>query len=354
MILTKEVDVRVNSKTVKYYESLGYNIPKKIASYNVRKTTGKEYVYDCSKTFLVKIEDLQKNSDIKIDVLCDYCNKEIITMTYDQYTKRTKEINKISCRNKDCYTQKVKEISLLRYGIDNYAKTEECRKKMEATMMKLYGVKSALQYDKAKEKRKQTCMERYGVEYALQSEEVKEKKKITLIEHYGVDAPAKHPLIKKKMSEALYKNGSQKASKQQLYLHNIYGGELNYPIEYYDVDICLLDEKIVVEYDGSGHNLNVKLGKITEKEFNQRELVRYNVIKRKGYKQIRIISAKDRLPSDEVLLQLLLIAKNYFNTTSHSWIKFDIDNSKMINAENMNIDGVHFNFGQLRKIKEIA
>ena len=350
-ILTKEVEVKVNSKTIKHYESLGYKIPIKKASHNVYKTTGKEYVYDFSKTFIVKIDDLQKNSDIKIDVLCDYCHKETLTMTYDQYTQRTKEINKISCRNKECYTQKVKEVSLLRYGVDNYAKTKECHEKMELTMMKLYGVKNPLQSLEIKEKSKQTCRKRYGLEYALQSEEVKEKKRNTFLERYGVDVPAKNSEIRRKMSEAMYKNGSQKTSKQQIYLHNLYGGELNYPIEYYDIDICLLDEKIVIEYDGSGHNLNVKLGKITEEEFNQREIVRYNIIKRKGYKQMRIISLHDKLPSDKILLQILSIAKEYFHTTHHNWINFDIDNSKIINVENKDTDGIFFNYGKLRVVK---
>lgn len=352
-ILTKEVNVKVNSKTIKYYESLGYKIPMKKASYNVRKTTGKEYVYDFSKTFIVKIDDLQKNSDIKIEVLCDYCHKEIFTMTYYQYTQRTKEINKISCKNKECYTQKAKEVSLLRYGVDNYAKTKECHEKMELTMMKLYGVKNPLQSLEIKEKSKQTCNERYGVEYALQSEDVKEKRRNTLFEHYGVNVPAKNSEIRRKISETMYKNSSQKTSRQQIYLHNLYGGELNYPIEYYDVDICLLDDKIVIEYDGSGHNLNVKLGKITEEEFNQREIIRYNVINRKGYKQMRIISLRDKLPSDNVLLQILSIAREYFNTTHHHWINFDIDNSKIINSENKDTNGIFFDYGKLHAIKNI-
>ena len=152
----------------------------------------------------------------------------------------------------------------------------------------------------------------------------------------------------------MYKNNTQKTSKQQFYLHNLYGGELNYPIKYYDVDICLLDEKIAIEYDGSGHELNVKLGRMTQEEFNQKETIRNIIIKKEGYKQIRIISSKDLLPSDKILLKMLSIAKEYFNTTSHTWVNFDIDNSRIINAENKDINGVFINYGELRKIKEIA
>ena len=127
-ILTKEVEVKVNGKTIKYYENLGYEIPTKPASHNGRSVK-KEFVYDFSKTFKVKVDDLQPNSDIKIDVLCDYCHKEVLTMKRDQYTRSTKEINKIACKR--CSPLKVKEVSMLRYGVDNYAKTQECKEKMK-------------------------------------------------------------------------------------------------------------------------------------------------------------------------------------------------------------------------------
>lgn len=350
-ILTKEVEVKVNGKTIEYYKSLGYKIPTKATSYNVRKATGKDFVYDTNKTFTVKVEDLQKRSEVNVDVLCDYCQKEILTMTYDQYTQRTKTINKIACKH--CSPLKVKEVSLLRYGVDNYAKTEECHKKMESTMEELYGVKNPLQYKKFDDKRRQTCIERYGVEYALQSKEVQDKKRNTFIERYGVDSPSKIFEVKKKTKESLYKNGSQKTSKQQLYLQKIFGGELNYPIQYYNADICLLDEKIIIEYDGGGHDLNIKLGIITEKEFERKEIIRFNAIKKEGYKQIRIISSNDKLPFDEILLQMLSMAKEYFNTTSHSWINFDINNSRMVNVENKNIGGVHYDYGELRRIYNV-
>lgn len=82
-ILTKEVDVKVNGKTIDYYKSLGYEVPMKKASESYCKKTGKEFIYDLSKTFKVKVDDLQKGSNIKIDVLCDYCCEDVLTMAYD-------------------------------------------------------------------------------------------------------------------------------------------------------------------------------------------------------------------------------------------------------------------------------
>ena len=42
-------------------------------------------------------------------------------------------------------------------------------------------------------------------------------------------------------------------------------------------------------------------------------------------------------------------AKQYFNTTNHTWVAYDIDTSLVRNAENK--EGVFFDFGELRKIK---
>jgi hypothetical protein len=74
------------------------------------------------------------------------------------------------------------------------------------------------------------------------------------------------------------------------------------------------------------------------------------VIKRAGYKQMRIVSSKDKLPSDEILLQMLSEAKQYFfDYPEHSWIEYNIDTSTVRNAEHKN--GVFFDCGKLRNIK---
>lgn len=373
-ILTKEVKVKANSMTIKYYEELGYEIPMKKSSKEYYRRTGKEFCYDLGKTFIVKVDDLQKGSDVKIDVLCDYCRKEILTLTYDQYTKRTKEVNKIACRN--CYIQKAKETSLMRYGVDNYAKTKECHEKMKNTMLEKYGVEHNSNLPDYKEKFHNTCIERYGeyynkqfVEKALetfrnktgysfpsQSPKIKEKIIQSYINKYGVDNPNKLPEIRKKATKTLYINSSQKTSKQQLYIYNTYklmneDVYLNYPISSFNADICFPMEKLDIEYDGGFHDGQVKMGKLTQEEFNHKEVIRDKIIKSEGYKVIRIKSKFDLLPSDNILLKMLSMAKEYFNTTSHTWINFDIDNLLIINSENKNVGGMFFDYGQLRKIK---
>ena len=376
-ILTKEIKVIPSGKTIQYYKNLGYD-----AKYH--------------QPLIVQVKDLPKRSGTKIEVLCDICNENKMMVRYADYASTIEKTGSYVC--KECSSIKIVQTNLKRYGVRNPLQNEDIKEKVRQTCRNLYGVDTPLEFEEFKEKSKQTCLERYGTEYALQSKEVQEKIKKTCLEkygvenagmseeskekqlktyrerygvnnpmelqevkekmaeifyeRYGVDNPFKCPEIREKISQSFYRNGTQKLSKQQLYLHNLYGGELNYHIKYYDADICLLDEKLVIEYDGSGHDLSVKLGRSTQEEFKKKEIIRDCTIKREGYKQIRIISLHDKLPNDEILLQMLTEAKVYFSTTNHSWITYDIDNSRMINAENKSTNGIFYNYGNLRTIKE--
>ena len=370
-ILTKEVEVKLTANTVEYYKNLGYEIPMKKASKEYARKKKKQYVYDFSKSIVVKTKDLQDGSHAIVEVLCDCCNEEILKMTYNSYNQRMKQNETITCK-KCGYIRRV-DTYIQRYGVDNYAKTKECHEKMELTMEKLYGIKHALQSEEFRNSYEETCIEKYGRSYRkqftkkafetfynktgynhpFQSPEVRAKIIQSCIDHYGADNPVKAQEVRIKMNETLCKNGNQKTSKQQLYLHNLYGGELNYPISYYATDICFPEEKFVIEYDGGGHDLRVTLGQLTQEEFDHKELVRDKVIKSEGYKIIRIQSKTDKLPSDSTLLQMLSYARNYFSQyPQHSWIEFSIDSSSIRSAEYK--DGIFFDYGELRTIKEVA
>lgn len=377
-ILTKEVEVIPSGRSIKHYKDLGYDVK-------------------CRKPLTVKVADLQNGSNVKIQYLCDYCENEIITIVYADYIRRTKEVNKMACRH--CFTKKMEDTVSLRYGVSSYAKTEDCQEKTKNIIESKYGVKHYSQTQEYKNKWHNTCVERYGESYRKKfakkafetfrdktgynypsqspdvrekmvqscidhygvnnpqlSEELRKKTENTCVERYGCTAPTLSPEIREKMVQSLYKNGTVATSKQQFYLYNLYKEidgaiELNYPISYFNGDICFLNKKIVVEYDGGGHNLQVKFHGISEEEFRQKEIIRNNVFKNEGYKMIRIISSKDLLPLDTVLIQMLESAFNYFSECpNHSWIEFDIDASFVRNAKNK--DGISYNYGELRRIKE--
>lgn len=239
-----------------------------------------------------------------------------------------------------------------RYGVENVFLNEEIQNKKNEILIQRYGTQYPLQNKECFEKLKQTNMERYGVEFVSQLEESKEKAKQTNLEKYGYENPMQSPEFYEKW---FAKNGSNfvKHSRQQQYLCDLYGGILNHPFKCFALDIYLEKDKLDIEFDGSGHRMSIALGGISEEEFEKKELYRNVAIKREGYKQMRIISSKDLLPSDSTLLKMLSQAKEYFsNYPERSWIEYNIDTSTVRNAEQK--DGVFFDYGELRKIKEVA
>lgn len=373
-ILTKEVEVRLNGNNIKHYKELGYEIPMREASKTL-KSKGVDYVADLGKIINVKVDDLPLKSNMPIEVMCDYCGKVNHSIKYVAYNSQTKNnTQKYACKKcsqfkveqtniekygvecvlyLDEIKEKIRQTNLDRYGVENVLSNKDIKDKRNATLMEKFGTLYPLQNDECFKKFKQTNMEKYGAEFTLQSEEIKQKIKQTNFHKYGCENPMQSPEILEKWFAV---NGSSfvKSSRQQQYLCNLYNGILNYPFKCFALDIYLPKDKLNIEFDGSGHRMSVSLGNITEEEFEKKELYRNVALKNEGYKQVRIISSKDLLPSDEILLQMLSIAKEYFNATSHTWVNFDIDNSKMINAENKDTDGVFFDYGNLRKIKEIS
>lgn len=377
-IITKEVKIKLWGKTVKYYNDLGYE--------------GKY-----GDVITVKVEDLPKGSNVKIKYLCDYCEKEVMTMPYADYTRRTKEVNKMACKH--CYGQKVAEVFLVRYGVSHYSKTEDFKEKYHKTCSDRYGESYRKQFmDKAFEtfrnktgynfptqspevmkKNRETCLDKFGYEYALQAPEVREKaaktikkiynvdnvsqsveidrkKRSTCFSHYGFEYSMQSPEVRQKSAETMYRNGTVSTSCQQLYIYNFYKNnldtdiQLNYPISGFLADICFTEEMIDLEIDFGGHDLSVKLGSITQEEFNQKEIIRNKIIKHEGYKIIRYVSPDDVFPSDETLLQILNKSKEYFVTyPNHSWIEWDFNTSIVRNAEYR--QGIPYDYGELRKIK---
>lgn len=377
-ILTKEVEIMPSGRSLKHYQNLGYDVK-------------------CRKLLKVKVEDLSDGSNVKIQYLCDYCKKEVLTIVYADLVRRTKEVNKMACKN--CYTQKVKETNLLKYGATSFAKTNEFHELMENMMSEKYGVNHYSQTQEYKEKWHNACKGRYGEDYRKQfankafetfrektgynypsqspkvrekitasylnhygvdspqlSPEVREQTKKTCLERYGYETPLQSIKIKEKISQTSYKNGTIPTSKQQFYLFNLYkltdnSVELNYPISHFNADICFLEGKLDIELDCGGHNLSVKTGQLTQEQFDKKELVRDRVIKKEGYKVIRIKSKNNKLPSDQILLQMLNEARQYFSKyPNHSWIEYDIDNSIVRNAEHK--DGVSYDYGDIRRIKD--
>lgn len=386
LILPQEVEVRLSNKDLKHYINKGYEIPLREASESYKKKYKKNYCYDLSKSIIVNVEDLLCGSHVLVDATCDYCNK-LINVPYKDYLKSVKT-GLFCC--KDCLRKKGMETCIKKYGVDIpsrlpevYNKAKQTKKERygdenynnkqlrEQTNLERYGVKNAmlnkdilnkhnnimsekyqdLEYkENVFSKIRDTMLERYGCEHPMYSDYIKNKVVNTVYNRYGVDNVLKSPIVRNKIIQSLYSNQSQATSAQQLYINDLYNGKLNYPCSYYSLDIALLEDMIDCEIDFGGHDLSVKLGDITQEEFNQKEIIRNQIVKRNGYKTMRIISRKDKLPSDSKLLEILDYSRTYFKENpERSWIEFDIDNSTMRNALCKD-NAQHYDFGELRTL----
>ena len=184
------------------------------------------------------------------------------------------------------------------------------------------------------------------IENQFQREDIKERLPKIMFEKYGYEHAMKVPEIKERAMKNMSDNNGIACSKQQKYLHELFGGKLNYVDEStrgFALDIAFPESKIMIEYGGSGHALQVIFKNMTQKQFDHREVVRYQILKKKGWKQMTINSLYDYLPSDEVLKDELNKALEWFkvNDKGHSHYTINIGKPKTDNT-----------YGKLRKIKE--
>jgi len=330
IILPQIIETKWNSKYVKYYKSKGY-------------------VYTGIGTDLeVNVLDLPLASTIAVKAFCDYCDEELVVGYF-----RANVNMKVSCnhckskRTKEVYgwsstwelektKESIKRTNVKRYGVEHNSYNPGTIEKRKQTLLKNYGVTSPLKSQIIKDKIKLNNMKKYGVEHTSTLLSTKNKLKQTNVERYGVDSIFKIPEIMKKANinrlKSLYKNGTGICSKQQKYIHDLVKGELCYPVSQCQLDIAFPDEMIYIEYDGGGHNLNVKMGQITQDKFNMHEIRRQKYLQSLSWKLIRIVSLKDKLLSDEQFTKLINNAKQYLLNSSHTWVEINIDEMKVINA----------------------
>jgi hypothetical protein len=219
---------------------------------------------------------------------------------------------------------------------------------MSESIESKYGVNNINYLDFIIEKRKKTNREKYGGNAPANSKEIIAKIKQTSIKRFGTDNFMKNPILSKeskiKSIKALSESNKVYTSNQQIYLNNLYNGVLNFPVQFYIAD-SLIDENILLEYNGGGHNLQVKLGNISEKDFLLKEIRKFYIYKKNNFYYMIIESKKDFLPTDKVLYKMLGLAKEIF-LKNHSWVRFDIFNQTI---EYRNYFS-KYDFGDLRKI----
>lgn len=124
MIKEKDLLIKITRRNITYYKKLNYDCSK------------------IDKEILIKIEDVNRNSKVKITAICEICGNENKIML-QKYTLNILRGGYYGCRN--CSRIKYRETNMKKYGVDNPMKMDEIKNKTFNTNMKKYGVKSTLQ-----------------------------------------------------------------------------------------------------------------------------------------------------------------------------------------------------------------
>ena len=372
LVLPQTVKVRTNGSNCKYFREKGYKFEK------------------CGDFIEVDVLDLQKSSNVKVKIKCEICGCESEVL-YWYVNKNIDNGTLITCGNKKCkdiktkktnnkyygcdnvfsnqqIKDKIKNTNNKKYGVNNPMESIAIQNKVKATCQKKYGGNSSMCSEEIQNKAKITCQKKYGGNSAMCSEEIQNKAKITCLQHFGVNNPfqsheikekikvvnlkrygAENPMqneeIKNKALDSFQFNGTGPSSRAQRYINYISNGTLNKHICSSLVDIYMEKENIVIEYDGSGHFLNdiINGNAFPTKDSLLREKEREDSIVNKGYKVIRFIATKDRIPSDEVILNLI----EEFKNSDFKVIRIDFEEGTI---EKDYEKKSHCDFGELRRI----
>lgn len=292
MGLIKEyVEVKVTKPTLNHYTNLGYN---------------------CNNGDIIKVctSDLSKGSHMKVKVQCDYCG-DIYYIPFYSYYEHFMKNNKIACMK--C----------------RYLKMEECNREK-------YGYGFPFESSEIQDKVKNTFMDKYGVNAIGSSKEIQDKIQNTIYKKYNVKNVMSCDYIYKKQREAmLNKYGKERicvnTSKQQIKICEILNAEINYSYDRYVLDGYIEKDKIAIEYDGTGHDLQIRMGKITKEDFEIKETTRENKILQ-NLKLLRIISHSDKLPNDEQLKSILLRLIDILKTGNIKTLCYDLDKNEIIKS----------------------
>ena len=347
-------DVCGKEREMRYCRVIGNNEENKPITCGSNSCKRKKTEDTCMKKYGVnnpmqckEIQDKAKDTNLKrYGAESPFGSKEIQDKAKDTNLGRYGVENPMQCKE---IQDKAKDTNLERYGAENPMQCKEIKDKIKATLKEKHGegITCSFQLESVKEKLKQTWQKNYGegIINPGQAQDIKDKIRATWLKNYGVDHPFKSEEIKNKVLNSFQFNHTGPSSRAQRYINHILNGTLNKHICGSLVDIYMEKENIIIEYDGSGHFLRDKMnGNIyPTKESLLYEKEREDKIINNGYRMIRFIAAKDRIPSDEVILNLI----EGFKNSDFKVIR--------INFEENTIDRDYeekwyCNFGKLRKI----
>jgi len=160
MLKSNKIEVFISYRNITHYIKLGYN---PILNENLTIDT----------------RHLPSNSHFRVDAICELCKSEI-NIRYHKYLENRSRHNFYSC--KKCSRQKAALTSMNKYGVDNYSKTNEYKKRVEATNIEKYGYKTNLISPEYKIIIKNKLKKTYGTEnfYEINRFGAKKKNNFTM------------------------------------------------------------------------------------------------------------------------------------------------------------------------------
>lgn len=207
-----------------------------VSANNISHYRQKGYNPIMRQKLLVKAEDIPLASKIKIKYICDYCGEEFERTIGSNSRNKTKDNNKDAC--------------------------SKCTR-----------IKS-----------KETCLNRYNTENVMQVKEYKNK----CLEHKRKDLfNSNHP------TSYIFKNGIPVSLAQNNLYELLKDYELNYKFNEYYLDLFNQKENIAIEYNGKGHDLQVRLNKITIEKFQEKEEKRKEEILKNNIRLLIVQDKKD-------------------------------------------------------------
>lgn len=178
MLITKEVEVKINNTSVNHYRNLGYDVKN-------------------NDIIKIPVEHLSVGSHIKVCVKCDICDV-IKNIEYKTYIKtNTYEVD--VCNKNECKQIKIKISNQKNYGVDYPAQLKEILNKSRKTSLERYGVESQFQL---RDKIRESWFKKYGTDNPSKTKIVRDKFKKTCLEKYGVDHMGKTFQVKEKIKNS--------------------------------------------------------------------------------------------------------------------------------------------------------
>ena len=129
MILTREIEIKINESNYQYYDDLGYDVA-------------------IGEIIKIPIELMSKGSHYKIKCKCDGCGveKEVI---FKNYVKYDNKFGEYYCRK--CSESKRKETLRKNFGVDYPIQNKKVLSKMKNTLIEKYGVDNISKREKQNE-----------------------------------------------------------------------------------------------------------------------------------------------------------------------------------------------------------